>query len=428
MIIPSIDLMNGQAVQLIGGREHALDAGDPRPIAERFSIAGEIAVVDLDAALGQGSNTETIHELIRLAPCRVGGGIRDVQSAIAWLDAGATKVVLGTAATPEILRRLPRERVVAALDADNGQVVIEGWRTGTGESILDRMRRLQGLVGGFLVTFVEREGRMGGTHLELVPELVSAAGDARVTIAGGVTTPEDIARLDAMGVDAQVGMALYTGRLELGDSIAAPLRSDRPDGLWPTVVVDELGTALGLAYSSAQSLREAVRSRRGVYHSRARGLWIKGDSSGDTQQLRRVDADCDRDALRFVVRQSGRGFCHVGSRTCWGASGGLSAMQDRLFAPTPASDGASTGSYTARLLGDPKLLRDKLIEEAAELAEARGEKEVTHEAADLLFFACVAMRRGGIRLAEVCAELDRRSLRLIRRPGNSKVRAPGETS
>jgi phosphoribosyl-AMP cyclohydrolase / phosphoribosyl-ATP pyrophosphohydrolase len=417
MIVPSIDLMDGQTVQLVGGKEHALDAGDPRPIAKRFALAGEIAVIDLDAALGSGSNAELVRDLVRIAPCRVGGGIRDLQTAVQWLDAGATKIVLGTAATPELLRQLPRERLVAALDADRGEVVVEGWRTNTGESILDRMRRLKGLVGGFLITFVEREGRLGGTNLDAVPELVEAAGDARVTIAGGITTPSDIARLDAMGADAQVGMALYTGRLDLGDAIAAPLRSDRPDGLWPTVITDESGVALGLAYSSAESLRQAVHSRRGVYHSRTRGLWIKGESSGDTQQLLRVDVDCDRDTLRFTVRQRGRGFCHLGTATCWGATRGLPALEARIAAQAAS---ATAGSYTARLLSDPALLRSKLVEEADELAAARDRANVASEAADLLYFASVAMRRAGVGLADVAAELDQRGLRLTRRPGNAK--------
>src|ERR1051325_4187602 len=179
MIVPSIDLMGGEAVQLVGGRTRALSAGDPRPIARRFALAGEIAVVDLDGALGRGSNAQPIRDLIRIAPCRVGGGVRDVPAAIQWLDAGAAKIVLGTAATPEVLNKLPKERVIAALDADNGEVVVEGWRRGTGESILDRMRRLRGLVGGFLVTFVEREGRLGGTNMDLVPALVEAGGAGR---------------------------------------------------------------------------------------------------------------------------------------------------------------------------------------------------------------------------------------------------------
>jgi phosphoribosylformimino-5-aminoimidazole carboxamide ribonucleotide (ProFAR) isomerase len=318
MIVPSIDIMNQNAVQLIGGRERALDAGDPRPIAERFRLAGEIAVVDLDAALSRGSNREVIRELCRLAPCKVGGGIRDVKSAVDWLESGAARVVLGTAARPEVLKQLPKERVVAALDAVEDEVVVEGWTKKTGRSVIERMQELRGLVGGFLVTFVELEGRLQGTALQRVAELKSAAGDAQLTIAGGITTPAEVAELDALGADAQVGMALYTGKMDLADAIAAPLKSDRPDGLFATVVCDERGVALGLAWSDIDSLRQAVQTRRGVYRSRSRGIWIKGETSGCRQDLLRVDLDCDRDAMRFTVRQHGSGFCHKHTWTCWG--------------------------------------------------------------------------------------------------------------
>ena len=421
MIVPSIDLMGGSTVQLVGGKEKKLDAGDPRPIAAAMRLAGEIAVVDLDAALGQGSNEALVRELCSVASIRVGGGIRTAECALEWLDAGAEKVVLGTAAVPEVLRRLPPERVVAALDAVDGEVVVHGWRTRTGRGVAERMRELDGLVGGYLVTFVEREGRLGGTALERVEELVDAAGAARVTIAGGVTTAEEIAALDRMGADAQVGMALYTGRLDLGDAIAAPLRSDRPDGLFATVVTDERGTALGLAWSNAESLREAVRTRRGVYHSRKRGLWVKGQTSGATQELLRVDLDCDRDALRFVVRQDD-GFCHTGARTCWGPDRGLGALARTLAARVAE---APAGSYTRRLLDDPDLLRAKLREEAGELAAATSAADVAWETADVLYFALVAMVRAGVPLEAVEVELDRRSRKVSRRPGDAKPEGQG---
>jgi phosphoribosyl-ATP pyrophosphohydrolase len=417
VIIPSIDLMGGQTVQLIGGREHALDAGDPRPIARRFGIAGEIAVVDLDAALGRGSNAPLVRDLLRRASCRVAGGIRDERAALEWLDAGAAKIVLGTAASPDLLGRLPRERIIAALDSRDGEVVVEGWRRSTGETVLERMSRLEGLVGGFLVTFVEREGRLGGTCLEQVPAIVAAAGDARVTIAGGITTASDVAALDAMGADAQVGMALYTERLDLGEAIAAPLRSDRPDGLWPTVVVDEFGRALGLAYSDLPSVCEAVRTGTGVYHSRARGRWVKGASSGNGQELLRVDLDCDRDTLRFVVRQSGSGFCHRGMRSCWGGDHGLPALASRI---ERALSSGTSASYTRRLIADAPLLESKLLEEAAELASARTVPEAVHEASDLFYFAMVALQRAGATLEDVESELDRRVLRITRRVGDAK--------
>jgi phosphoribosyl-AMP cyclohydrolase / phosphoribosyl-ATP pyrophosphohydrolase len=420
MIVPSIDLMDGQAVQLVGGRDKAIDAGDPLPIAEQFRLAGDIAVIDLDAALGRGSNAVTIRKLLRVGPCRVGGGIRSVETGLEWLDAGAAKIILGTAAVPEILSQLPRERIIAALDADRDEVMVEGWRRATGQRLADRIVALRELVSGFLVTFIEREGRLGGLgelERQRAREIVDLAGDARVTIAGGVTTAEDIGFLDGIGADAQVGMALYAGRLDLADAIAAPLTSDRSDGLWPTVVVDENGVALGLAWSSRESLREAVRTRRGVYQSRQRGLWIKGATSGATQELLRIDLDCDRDCLRFTVRQSGAGFCHRKTRTCWGPDGGIPALARRLLA---LRDSAPPGSYTRRLLSDPALLRAKLIEEAGELADATSAEHAAAEAADVVYFALVTAVRNGASLDLIEAELNRRARAVRRRPGDAK--------
>lgn len=417
MIIPSIDLMDGNAVQLVGGKKMELDAGDPRPLAEKFRVAGEIAVIDLDAALGQGSNAEIIRELCAMADCRVGGGIRDVETARDWLDAGARRIILGTAARPEILKELPKERVIAALDAVDGEVVVEGWTEATGHHVLDRIDELRRYVGGFLVTFVEREGRLGGTDEQLARKVVEAAGDARVTIAGGVSTAEEIALLDGLGADAQVGMAIYKGQLDLADAIAAPLESDRTDGLWPTVVCDERGVAMGLAYSDAQSLREAVSTGRGVYHSRRRGLWKKGETSGAIQELLRVDLDCDRDTLRFLVRQQGAGFCHESTWTCWGDDRGLGSLERLL---RRRLDEAPRESYTRRLLDDPDLLAAKLMEEARELAEAESVDDVVWETADVFYFALVAMVRGGGTLADVERELARRSLKITRRPGDAK--------
>jgi phosphoribosyl-ATP pyrophosphohydrolase len=412
MIVPSIDLQDGHAVQLVGGEQKVLDAGDPRPLARRYGLVGEIAVVDLDAALGKGSNAAVIEDLVALAPCRVGGGIRDVASAVRWLDRGAVSVVLGTAARPEVLAQLPRERVIAALDARHGEVVVEGWQKRTGQRVLERLAALRELVGGFLVTFVEREGRLQGTDLALAREIRAAAGEAAVTIAGGITTAEEVRELDRLGCDAQIGMALYTDKLPLAEGFAAPLQSDRADGLWPTIVADERGVALGLVYSDLASLSAALERAHGVYHSRSRGLWVKGASSGATQELLRVTADCDRDSLRFTVRQQPPGFCHLDTRTCFGADQGLGALARRL---AERQADAPAGSYTARLLADRALLGAKLREEAAELAAAEAREHVIHEAADVLYFTLTTLARHGVDLAEVEAALDRRALKVTRR-------------
>ncbi len=421
MIIPSIDLQGGQTVQLVGGAEKAIEAGDPRPLAEHFARVGEIAVIDLDAAMGAGDQSALIEELVQRHPCRVGGGIRDLDTARAWLDRGAAKIILGTAARPELLAELPRDRVIAALDAVDGEIVVEGWKKRTGVRVEQRIEELAPLVGGFLLTFVEREGRMTGMDHGRVADLVQRAGSARVTVAGGVQSAAEVAAIDRLGADAQVGMALYTKAFDLTDALVAMLRSDRRDGLWPTLVADERGVALGLAYSDEASLRAALERGRGVYHSRKRGLWQKGESSGNGQDLLRVDLDCDRDALRFTVRQHGDGFCHLGTRTCFGDERGLGALARTLADRVQT---APADSYTRRLLDDPALLRAKLIEEAGELADAHGPADVVWETADVLYFALVALARGGGDLAAVEEMLEQRTRRVTRRPGDAKPEEP----
>ena len=414
MIIPSIDISEGRAVQLRRGRELVLEGGDPLDRLAEFSVAGEVAVIDLDAARGTGDNSDLIRTMVRRTRCRVGGGIRSVASALDWLDAGAARVIIGTAASVELCSQLPKERVIAAVDAEDGEVVVDGWETATGFPVLERIRELAPVVGGFLYTQVEHEGAMAGFDLAGVEAAVLAAGGARVTAAGGITTAGDIAALHALGADAQVGMALYSGRLPLGEAVAAPLGKPVDGGLWPTVVVDELGAALGLVWSTRESLEEAVSKRRGIYWSRSRKeLWVKGESSGSTQELLAVDLDCDGDALRFTVHQHGTGFCHTGSRSCWGAGFSLGSLErviaDRLKAPEP-------GSGTGRLLADPKLLAAKLREEAGELGEAKTRDEVIHETADLLYFALVRLREADADLSAVEFELGRRNGRARRRP------------
>lgn len=418
MIIPSIDLMGGHAVQLVQGKEKKIDAGPPAPIAERFGRVGEIAVIDLDAALGQGDNAELITSLFKRARCRVGGGIRDLETARRWLDAGAEKIILGTAAEPELLSQLPRRRLIAALDAMHGEVMVKGWTTKTGRKLEDRIQELAPYVGGFLITFIETEGTMKGLDIERAKALKALIPDHQLTVAGGIKSAEEVGALDAAGMDVQVGMALYSGAMKLGDAMAACMNSDREDGLWPTVVADENQAVLGMVYSNAESLNAAVEEGLGIYHSRRRGLWRKGESSGHTQALLRVDMDCDRDCLRFIVEQEGR-FCHLEQRSCFGEAWGIRELERRLNNPATR---AAPGSYTARLFGDDKLLAAKLVEEAGELAEAETEAELAHEAADVIFFTLVRLAKAGVPLTAVDAVLDARAKKLSRRKGDAKVK------
>ena len=199
----------------------------------------------------------------------------------------------------------------------------------------------------------------------------------------------------------------------IADTILQLLRTDREDGLFATVIVDRLGIALGLAYSNEESLRAAIDKRVGTYWSRSRNsLWIKGATSGATQDLISIYLDCDFDALRFKVDQGPPGFCHEETHTCFGYERNLAEVIARL---EERVKGADTASFTYKLFNDPEMLRKKLLEEAGELSEADTRADAAWEAADVLYFSLIAMMRNGAKMHDVFAELARRTNRVQRR-------------
>ncbi|KAL5120413.1 trifunctional histidinol dehydrogenase [Pleosporales sp. CAS-2024a] len=199
--------------------------------------------------------------------------------------------------------------------------------------------------------------------------------------------------------------------------VMANATSDRPDGLYTTLVTDERGIALGLVYSSEESVAESLRTGRGVYQSRKRGLWYKGESSGDVQELVSMSFDCDNDCLQFVVKQKGRGFCHLATPTCFGDYRGLSKLQNTLQS---RKESAPQGSYTARLFNDEQLLRAKILEEATELCDATTKEHIAFEAADLFYFALTKCVAAGVSLEDVERNLDAKSIKVKRRKGDAK--------
>ena len=207
------------------------------------------------------------------------------------------------------------------------------------------------------------------------------------------------------------------GKIAAASLIAARAVADQSNGLYATTVTDERGTCLGLVWSSDESISEALRTGTGVYQSRKRGLWYKGQSSGDVQELIRVGFDCDSDCLVFVVNQIGRGFCHLGTASCFGPYNGLSRLQKTLQA---RKADAPEGSYTARLFNEPKLTQAKIMEEADELCRANTKEEIAFEAADLLYFALTRCVAAGVSLEDVERNLDLKSLKVKRRKGDAK--------
>ena len=228
-------------------------------------------------------------------------------------------------------------------------------------------------------------------------------------------TPERIGELEMARVDCLVDAKLLTADL-VTDFFKTVLASDRPDGLWSTVIVDPLGTALGLAYSNCESLHHAIENRVGTYWSRSRGgLWIKGETSGATQQLINIRMDCDRDCLRFMVTQDPPGFCHRNTHSCFGPERTIQSVIERLASRINETD---EKSFTRKLASDAKMLETKLLEEAKELSDASQQDdgyEIAWEAADVLYFSLVAMLKHGVSLERVHQELARRMNRVVRR-------------
>ena len=224
MLIPSIDLQNGRIVQLVQGDALALETTDTELWIGRFERFPKVQLIDLDAAMGKGSNLDLAKTICGRLPCRVGGGIRTVARAQEVLDAGAHAVIVSSAlfrdgrADLAFARALAdavgADRVIAAVDSRGGQVVIHGWKTPLSITAVEAVAALEPFCGEFLYTHVDTEGLMKGTDMDAILA-VRRATARRVTAAGGITTREEIDRLDADGVDAVVGMAIYTGALSL---------------------------------------------------------------------------------------------------------------------------------------------------------------------------------------------------------------------
>ena len=222
MLIPSIDLRGGQVVQLIQGERPAIASDDIAGWVDRFSGFPRVQVIDLDAAIGTGTNDPLVRDIAHTLSCRVGGGIRTIARAQEVLAYGATAVIVGSAnfrdgrPDVEFARRLADavgpDRVIGAVDSKAGHVVIKGWREPTPLTAVEAVTALEPFCGEFLYTHVDREGLMQGTDLDAVMAIRDATS-RRVTAAGGITTEAEIERLHAAGIDAVVGMAIYTGRL-----------------------------------------------------------------------------------------------------------------------------------------------------------------------------------------------------------------------
>jgi phosphoribosylformimino-5-aminoimidazole carboxamide ribotide isomerase len=220
VLIPSIDLLGGKIVQLVQGERKALEFADFNYWIGRFSAYPLVQLIDLDAAMGSGNNSETMAMICKRLPCQAGGGIRTLERARELLTIGARRVIFGsallregainTALAAHAATTLGADRLTFAIDSRRGKVAIQGWKEETGVTPAEMIRTLDPYCSAFLYTHIDTEGTMAGFPMNAARELASLTGK-RLIVAGGIRSRAEVDELDAMGVDAVVGMAIYTG-------------------------------------------------------------------------------------------------------------------------------------------------------------------------------------------------------------------------
>jgi phosphoribosyl-ATP pyrophosphohydrolase/phosphoribosyl-AMP cyclohydrolase len=418
-------MKDGKVVQLRQGKDLVLERDNPDELIAEFDRYGEVAIIDLDAALrntkpdGSTANTATLKRLLRKGNVRVGGGIRDAKKAKELISLGAEKVIIGSAAftladgssgvntafLEAMAQAVGRERIIVSVDARDGKIAVKGWTESAGIDLIEGAKAVEPYCSELLFTCVEREGTMTGIDMSLV-ERLRAAVKCRLVVAGGVSTLEEVVALERLGCDVQLGMALYTGKVALKDGFIECLDWKKVE-LVTVVAQAETGEVLMVGYANREAFEKTFATGKLTFWSRSRDcLWTKGETSGNTLDVVRLRVDCDRDTVLATVRPAGPA-CHTGAWSCFKTVADRpyslpylsSVIADRFANPKP-------GSYTATLT--PERVREKIEEEAEELIEADGKDEVIWEAADLLYFVNVLMHREGVSWQDVLDELDRR--------------------
>lgn len=317
MIIPSIDIMDGKVVQLKQGKEKVYENEDIESVIEKYKIFPEINVIDLNSAMGNGQNKELIKEICKKINCNVGGGIRSIEVAQEYIESGAKHIIIGTKATPEFLNKLPKNKVIVALDTKDGKLAIHGWKTLEKANIYNKMSELENYCTKYLITNVNVEGLNSGTDLRFFETLVGKTKND-IMVAGGITTIKEIKYIHKLGFDQVLGMAITSGKLNIMDCYIEIMDFEKQNNLIPTIVQDiDTKEVLMLAYSNKESLKRTYEISKATYYSRSRKkLWTKGEKSGNIQEIKKIYLDCDSDTLLFLVKQKGVA-CHRNKKTCF---------------------------------------------------------------------------------------------------------------
>ena len=303
-----------------------------------------------------------------------------------------------------MLSKLPKEKVLIAIDSKDGYIATHGWTKTTSAEPLDFVKRFNNLCSGFLYTVIENEGMMQGADIDSI-KLIRAATTKELIAAGGICSVDEIVKLQKMGVHTQLGMCIYTGVVKLEEAFVKCMDFEKRFGYIPTIVQDyATKQVLSLAYSTSQSLLQALKTGKGIYFNRSENkIFTKGETSGNTQELIEARFNCDRDAILFMVNQKGNA-CHLGRYSCFGNKE-FSINELYKFLITRKSL-LPDNALTTKLFQDEFYLKSKIMNEAFETVNFENKDGLGKEAADLTYFMLTFMAMHNITPQDVLNHLE----------------------
>ncbi len=348
IILPAIDLKDGQCVRLFKGDYSTASkvAEDPIATAKSFEKSGSrwIHLVDLD---GAKAKVPVNHEIIlnirknTTMNIEVGGGIRDMKTVDFYLENGIDRVILGSAAlhNPEFVKEAVQKygkKIAVGIDALNGKVMAEGWLDKSELDYLDMAKAMEEIgVKTIIFTDISKDGTLAGPNLVMLDK-INRTVSCNIIASGGVSNLKDILDLHSLDLyGAIAGKAIYTKDLNLNSAIIASQKinhneNNAPDyedeleryfvkaDLIPTIIQDSTtNEVLMMAYMNKESMQKTMETGYTWFYSRSRDeLWNKGATSGHIQKVVSISADCDDDTLLIKVEQTGNA-CHTGRHSCF---------------------------------------------------------------------------------------------------------------
>ena len=423
--IPTLDISDGRAILVKHGKKYK-DNGDPLEKAKFISIHKHFQIVDIDGAVTNNvkNNRELIKHIVKKYPCYVGGGIRTLEIASEYLNSSARRVVISS--NPDLLLKLPKDRVILAVDLDKDNSILINGRTKKSDmtlvQFLDTYAKYTDILS---VTFHDNEGTMEGVPEAQIHELkkITDTYSLKLICAGGISSIKDITFLTNNSIIPQFGSGFWQGHFTLGDVYSLlpnikkkVLLNDKSERMFPCIVQSNTGLVLGLTYMTSNALKLSVDTRVATFYSREHeNIWIKGATSGNYHTVEKVHFCCDNSAIRIVV-DSTTDFCHMGTKSCFGhtdpSRGNLNNINSHITKAVTSHD----SGYTSEIIKDGYKLKTKLIEEIGELIYADTEQEKIAESADVFYFLLLYLQNQGLDIKDIEAELIKRQYKILKEP------------